>query len=155
MWEAVKWVLTLYYPPPPGDADRMFRYQMALSTGVVGIWFVVWLAGIWLIGKAPFVPQVAWANQVEDVSQKLDDVKKDTARNNSRVWSKLTEMQVLQLRASIEQQVKNVCFAQRAKNQNDLDNANAQLSQLTDSYLQMAGRPFAVPSCSTILVDGP
>lgn len=140
----------LYIPPTPGNDEQMFRYHMAQSVGVVGIWFVAWLVGFWLIGRVPFIPQVAWAEQVQQVSMKVDKITHD----NTRIWDKLTDIQILQIRAGIEQQLKTACLAKRSHNQADLDNANSQISQLTDSYYQMSGRPFSLPSCTTILVDG-
>jgi len=128
----------------------MRRFHLAISVGVVSIWVVAWFVLFWLVGKAPFMPQVAWADQIAQVTQRIDTI----SRDNSRIWAKLTDIQTLQLRASIEQQLKNSCLAKRAHNQSDLDNANQQLNQMADIYVQLAGRPFTMPSCNTILVDG-
>lgn len=150
MWETVKWLVSLYIPPKPGDNEHLMRYQIAQSVGILGIWVLAWGVGIWLIGRAPFLPQVAWAQEVQAVAVKADNLSKD----NTNIWNKLTDIQLLQLQTSIASQVKNACLAQRSHNQADLDNANSQVSQQTDMYFTLAGRPFNLPSCSTILVEG-
>jgi hypothetical protein len=129
------------------------RYQIAQSVGMVGIWFVAWLCGFWLMGKMPFVPEVAWADsvqaQVGSVSQQVAAI----ARDSQRIERTLASIQALQLRTAMEVQLKNACLARRSHNQQDLDNANAQLDQMRDTYNVLAGKPFDTPSCSTILVD--
>lgn len=153
MWETIKWVLSLYIPPDPANREHVMRYQIAQSVGVVGIWFVAWFMGVWLMGRVPFVPQVAWAEsvqtQVGTVSQQVASI----ARDSKRIEKTLANIQLLQLRSSMETQLKNSCLARRSHNQQDLDNANAQLDQMMDIYNVLAGKPFNTPSCATIMVD--
>ena len=148
MWEAFWFVIRLYTPPDAGDAKAMFRYHLAQSVGLLSVWAVIWIVAFWLIGDAPFMPQVAWAGQVEAVSKNVEKI----AQENKKIATQLTSIQLLSIRASLETQLKYLCQAQHAGNQQDLDNANHQLSDLTDTYFQLAGRPFTPPSCSTILV---
>ncbi len=150
MWDFIKWLLLLYVPPKPGDIDAMYRYQVAISISAVSIWAVAWLVGLWLFGAVPFFPQVAWADQIKNVQDQVDRI----SGEERQVINKLTAFQALQLRQAIEQQFKTSCMAARARNQADLDNANRQLNELTDQYYQIAGRPFSLPSCNTVLVDG-
>jgi len=148
MWNTIWWVIRLYTPPDPGDVKAMFRYHLAQSIGLLGLWVVVWTTAFWLIGDAPFMPQLAWAGQVDVVAKSVEKI----AHENTKIASQLTTIQLLQLRSSLETQLKYLCQAQQAHNQQDLDNANHQLSDLTDAYFQLAGRPFTPPSCTTILV---
>lgn len=127
----------------------MFRYHLAQSVGLVSAWAVIWLVAAWLIGEFPFLPQVAWAAQIDAQSSKIDTV----SRENARILNKLTDIELLGIRNSIEQQLKTSCLALRSHNQDDLDSANQQLSQLTDQYYQMSGRTATLPSCATILVE--
>jgi hypothetical protein len=132
----------------------MFRFQLAQSFGVVSIWFVAWLLGLWLFGRIPFLPQVAYANDVQSSSQQLTQQVARIARENSRITAQLNTIQLLQIRSGIETQLKYLCQAKRSHNQADLDNANQQLNTLNDTYYSIAGRSFALPSCDTILIGG-
>lgn len=143
------WIAKLYWPPDPDMRSHAFRYHLAQSVGILGIWMSAWIVGLWLIGKLPFIPQVAWASDVKIVVAKVDTVRDE----NRHVMASLKAIQVLQLRTGMSQLFKDACLAKRSGNQADLDSANAQLVQLTDQYYDMAGRPFELPSCDTVLVE--
>lgn len=145
-------ILGLYWPPDPGDPKAMFRFQLAQSVGVVTIWFVAWVVALWLFGRIPFLPQVAYAQDVQASTAQVGAQVAHIAQENKRITQQLNTIQLLSLRSSLESQLKYLCQAQRAHNQVDLDNANHQLSDLTDAYYRLAGRPFTPPSCDTILV---
>lgn len=144
-WDAVLWIVKLYIPPPLGDEARMFRFHAAQSIGVLGLWVVVWTAGLWLSGKLPIENQIAWAADVKRVNDKVDGVHGEMAP----VLVALKEIRIAGLRSNISEQVKYQCNAKRAKNQLDLDQANDQITKLTDQYFALTQRQLKLPSCDT------
>jgi hypothetical protein len=147
MKDLLWYVLSFYVPPDPADINAVKRFQWGQSINLVALWFTLWVSGLWLVGKFPFLPQVAWAAQVGEVTEKISGL----ASENSKISGKLNDIQLLQLRANLENELKYLCQAQRARNQTDLDNANRQMDDMTDAYFRLAGRPFPSPSCDTVL----
>lgn len=147
------WWAAKFYIPPTDDSDRehVMRFRIAQSVGILGIWLVAWTAFTWVIGKLPFVPQVAWASDVAAVSRKVDAV---TAQN-TLVSGQLVQIHVLQLRTAIVQQYKNSCLAHQAKNQTDLDQSNEVLTSLLAQYHDITQHDFQLPQdCDSVLVSG-
>jgi len=142
-------VLKLYWPPDPDWRSHAFRFHLAQSVSIIAMWAAAWVFGLWIVGRLPFMPQVAWASDVAAITRKVDAVHQE----NGHISATLRNIQLLQLHNNISQQLKDLCLAKRSKNQVDLDSANGQLTQLLDEYYDMAGRPFALPSCATVLVD--
>lgn len=141
----------LYWPPDPGDPKAVFRFQLAQSFGVVTIWFVAWVVALWLFGKLPFLPQVAYAGEVQSSAQQLTAQMGAITQENQRITRQLNFIQLLQIRTTINTEFKNLCLAKRTHNQNDLDNANEQLSTLGDQYYSLTGHAFTYQSCDTVL----
>lgn len=98
IWSSLWWIIKLYIPPKDGDPMHLFRYHVAQSVGILGIWTVAWVAAFWLWGGFPsWTPQVAWSADLQPIAQKIDL----NAKENKRVEGKLNQLILLQVRTSL------------------------------------------------------
>jgi hypothetical protein len=148
MLEKIWWIVKLLIPPTDGNEAHMLRYHITQSVSHICIWIVAGIAAVWLFGKIPFVPQVAWASDIKTISDNQVAMQKDSKHVNDV----LEKIELLNVRSNISEQVKDVCLAERNKNQSDLDEANKTLNDLTDDFYKLTGRVFVPPSCDTVLV---
>ncbi len=119
----------------------VWRYHVVLSISNLCFWAFFGALLLWLMNRVPFVPQVAWAADVQTVRFEI-------AKSENR----LRDMELLQVRNNLSLAHKAVCEAQAAGNQTDLDIANGEFMRLSEIYSNMMNKPPMTESCSTILV---
>lgn len=119
------------------------RYRWAISYSLLAHYLVIVCTVAWVLGYGPvFIPQVAWAADVNANKTAITDIN-----------AKLNTLVLLSVKSGINQQLKSLCQAGRAKNQDDMDSANNQIGPLLDSYRTMTGHEYHLQSCDTVLVQ--
>lgn len=138
-----------FIPPKPWDGSHTFRFNLAVAFTAFCCWSVAALGFLWLIGRLSFLPQLAWASDVQAVASNVGTVR----QKEQEIDNKLTGLQLLSISNNIDLEYKEACMAQRMGNQSDLDSANAMLRNLQDWYYRISGRyPILPANCSTVLI---
>lgn len=143
----VLWHLIMALQPsedPDVKVQLIWRRTVAMTiTALTMLWFG---SLAWAQGWIPYAPGVATKADVDDVNRNLGAVMADIMRRQ-----KISE--VVMLRSSLKQDLKEVCMAVGAQNQIALDRANADFDVDNGRYRVLVGVDYPRAPCSVILIE--
>lgn len=158
MFEFIRDIFKALIPSSSADPNVQLAWRWAVATGMM-LGFLALGAGFsWAEGLLPGLSGVATK---ADVLKAQDGWDNKLSTFNSRMTNVEHTMDAINLRLvknDIQQALINSCAAQYQNNQQSLARANEELfgnsssEGLLEQYEQLAGRAYAVPNCSTILI---
>jgi len=140
--------------PPGTPSNQRWKYDATVSVLlVVLLTHMAWACGLFIyVGLHGFVTtDVAYAqaqalqNQINTTAQRADSARRSLEINQNQI-------QLLIVKASLKNTMKDLCNAQRSGNQAALDAANGDIDSLEDQYHTLTGWTFQRPPCDVVLV---
>ncbi len=141
------WHLVLALQPSDSQdvkVQMIWRRTIAFTTSAL---VVLWAGSLaWAQGWIPYIPGVATTQDVSQVSDKLGAAMASLA--NRQKFEELVT-----LRSSLKQDLKEICLAVGARNQTALDRANGDFDSDNSRYRNLAGTDYERAPCSVILIQ--
>jgi hypothetical protein len=151
--KSIWWIVKMYMPPKDNDPIHLRRYYMAQSVGVLGIWAVAWVTAFWLVGKVPWVPQVAWAADVATLTTRIDRVDNHATITGNRISAQVDQVsqelkafRIFTAGNNIWLDTKDQC--KLGPNSAGMrEEMERKIEWEMNEYFALAGKPYTRPPC--------